>query len=603
MSATPDILVIDDSPADLQLLTQVLREAGYQPRIAQSGQVALQSVQMRSPDLILLDVRLPDMDGYTICQEIQAACQQGSIPVIFISALDQSFSKVKAFQVGGIDYMTKPYETEEVLARVQLHLRNQRLQHRIEQHNQQLVAQEERWQLLLQGTGDGIFDWNIQAGNLFVSKQWQRMLGYVAASCIISYEFWENLIHPEDCDRTLYCLNAYLRHEIPTYNVELRLRCQDGSYLWVWARGQATWDKDGNPLRMVGVHQDISDRKQAEFALKTSEATNRAIFQALPDTVIHMNQDGTCLSIKPTQAFPMVVSDKEFDQSLLTSFFTAEDHLRLKALIQKVLSDRRLKIYEFEHDYQGLVQVQEARIVPLTSGEVLVLLRDISDRKQAESQMQKALAEKEILLQEIHHRIKNNLQLIQSLLQMQQRRITHPEAVQALQESQDRLASITLAHTLLYQSDEVGEIDLGTYLLSILQYIASFRPPGQDSPKLDTKLTSISVPIKTAISCGLILNELVTNALKYAFPEPSSPHQVHCIYVTLERPSDTNIPLARITVRDNGIGLPDTFDLDTVQSLGLMIVQALTEQLDGTLAIAPPPGTQFQITFPLVPAS
>ncbi len=273
MSNGTDILVVDDTPADLQLLTQLLSQTGYRPRHALTASMALQSVVMQLPDLLVLDVKLPDLDGYSLCRQIQQAIAPKTVPIIFISALDQPLDKVKAFEAGAVDYIPKPYEASEVLARIELHLTNQRLQNSLAQQNQQLRAQEERWKLLLQGTHDGVWDWDIQANEVTFSVQYWTMLGYDTVPSQGSVETWESLLHPDDKTRTLTVLNQYLNREKPTFQIEFRLRCQDGSYKWVLSRGQATWDNEGTPIRIVGIHQDISDRKRTEANLR--EVTQR----------------------------------------------------------------------------------------------------------------------------------------------------------------------------------------------------------------------------------------------------------------------------------------------------------------------------------------
>ncbi|HEY9818373.1 MAG TPA: response regulator [Candidatus Obscuribacterales bacterium] len=282
MSYATDILIVDDTPADLHLITHLLKAAGYTLRVAQTGATALKSVQMRSPDLVLLDIKMPDIDGYTICQHICAKAPLDHIPVIFISALEQSLNKVKAFKAGGIDYVTKPYEAEELLARIQLHLSTQKLKHSIQKQNQDLRAQEERWQLLLQGTQDNIFDWTIQTGEIIASAS--NLLGYDQHELPQQFDTWVSLIHPDDRDRTLQTLNAYLNQELPKHHLELRMRCKDGSYKWILSRGQATWAADGTPLRMVGIHNDISDRKQAELALK-NQLRKTLLIQRITDRI------------------------------------------------------------------------------------------------------------------------------------------------------------------------------------------------------------------------------------------------------------------------------------------------------------------------------
>jgi len=146
---------------------------------------------------------------------------------------------------------------------------------------------EERWQLILRGTGDGIFDWNVTTGEVFVSDRLLEMLGYTAKEIPFNYDTWCNLLHPEDLDPTLAVLRAHLESKVSLYRVESRLRCKDGSYKWILARGQAQWNDQGQPVRMLGSHQDISDlyyelrlRKQAEeevqLLLTISQAINAA---------------------------------------------------------------------------------------------------------------------------------------------------------------------------------------------------------------------------------------------------------------------------------------------------------------------------------------
>lgn len=127
-----------------------------------------------------------------------------------------------------------------------------------------LKKSEERWQLILRGTGDGIFDWDILTGEVFMSSELKASLGYEDREVENNFAGWRDRLHPEDLDRTVGCVQAYLEKRIPQYLVEYRLRCKDGSYKWILARGQAQWDEAGTPIRMVGSHQDISQRKAAE---------------------------------------------------------------------------------------------------------------------------------------------------------------------------------------------------------------------------------------------------------------------------------------------------------------------------------------------------
>jgi signal transduction histidine kinase len=135
---TPDILIVDDTPANLQLLAGMLKEHGYRVRPVPSGKLAIQAVQKEKPDLILLDINMPEMNGYEVCEHLKADDALKEIPVLFISALDETIDKIKAFAAGGVDYVTKPFQFEEVEARVQTHLHLRRLQIELERQNRQL---------------------------------------------------------------------------------------------------------------------------------------------------------------------------------------------------------------------------------------------------------------------------------------------------------------------------------------------------------------------------------------------------------------------------------------------------------------------------------
>lgn len=294
MSQT-DVLIVEDDLADVRLLKNMLSAAGYRPRIVATGAIALESVNLKPPSLILLDIRLPDMDGYGVCAQLKANPLTSTIPVLFISALNDATDKVKAFAAGALDYITKPYQAEELIARIEHHLTNQRLRLQLEAQNQLLQRQEERWQLLLKGTGDGIFEWNIATGEVMITGHSLIPLGYSHTQSTDHIAFWKTVIHPEDYARVSTITKAYLNRQRPRYDLELRLRCQDGSYKYFLARGQATWDDQGQPLRLVIVHQDISQRKQmeaerimAQQALQASEAKLARVLNNAAASIIQL---------------------------------------------------------------------------------------------------------------------------------------------------------------------------------------------------------------------------------------------------------------------------------------------------------------------------
>ncbi|MEC4983926.1 MAG: response regulator [Oscillatoria sp. PMC 1068.18] len=183
---------------------------------------------------------------------------------------------------------------EETQRRVFLAWQNKQLQQEIQIRQETEAAlriSEQRWELALRGTGDGIFDWNIQTDAVFFSNRLKEMLGYNDADTWNRLQEWRDLIHPEDLEAVLAAIQAHLESKTQPYAVEYRLRCQDGSYKWILSRGQAEWDERGNPLRMVGSNQDISDRKQTEVALQQAKEAAEAANYAKSNFLASMSHE------------------------------------------------------------------------------------------------------------------------------------------------------------------------------------------------------------------------------------------------------------------------------------------------------------------------
>ncbi|MEH2060288.1 MAG: PAS domain S-box protein [Nostoc sp.] len=215
---------------------------------------------------------------------------------------------------------------------------------------------------------------------------------------------------------------------------------------------------------------------------------------------------------------------------------------------------------------------------------------ELVQRQKAQVKLKNALAEKEVLLKEVHHRVKNNLQIVSSLLQLQSQTLKDPEVIKVLRESQNRIESISLIHKNLYTSANIGQIDVGDYIHNLAaSLLISYQIwPGRIALKTD--IEPLSLNVDQAMACGLVINELISNALKHAFLN----QQLGTISITL-RNLDNNIEM---TIGDNGIGLPDNLDWRNTDSLGLSLVHDLvTEQLEGDITLERNHGTVFKIQF------
>lgn len=287
----------------------------------------------------------------------------------------------------------------------------------------------------------------------------------------------------------------------------------------------------------------------------------------------------------PIQGHGKLIGILYLENNLTTDAFTLDRATILQVLTaQAAIALENTRLYEQLATYSQTLEESNR-----------ALQQEVSDRRHAEEQLRQSLTEREVLLKEIHHRVKNNLQIISGLLQLQSQSVTDAATVNILRESQYRIESMSLIHKKLYASSDFGEIDLSDYIPNLASnLLASYQiTPGHVT--LHMEIATILLNIDQAIPCGLIVNELISNALKYAFPDD----RTGVIQIYLPPPTHHQVELV---IRDNGIGLPETVDWEYVQSLGLSLVHDLVvEQLEGKLTVERQNGTTFKIQFPQAP--
>jgi PAS domain S-box-containing protein len=332
------------------------------------------------------------------------------------------------------------------------------------------------------------------------------------------------------------------------------------------------------------------------FAL-TPAAAAESILATLTDALFLVGPEGKIMTINPATRDRLGYAESEIVQQPVESFLAPEDrdrfnHLRLEQLLRTgSISDSEITLVA--RDAQKIPFSLSASIVRDAGGGaqgVVYIGRDLIERKRAEEQIKAALREKEILLEEIHHRVKNNLQIISGLLQLQLRETEEEQALRALRESRNRVHSMAIIHEILYQSEDLARVDFARYIRTLTDHL--WRSYGIDSQTVTLKASIAAVPfnVDVAIYCGLIVNELLSNALKHAFPAGRAGE----IRLELEPTGNNRVSL---TVGDNGVGLPPEVTLNTTQTLGLRLVGLLAQQLEGTLELDRNGGTSFTIVF------
>jgi PAS domain S-box-containing protein len=369
--------------------------------------------------------------------------------------------------------------------------------------------------------------------------------------------------------------------------VEAACARADGSSFW----SQVTTTVIEDPAHgsvVVAVHRDVTGARRAA----QERARLAAIVESSEHAILSVTLDGLIESWNGGAARLFGYSAGEVlgrPLATLTPPERADEAPTLRAALGRGEAVDRFETVRMRKG-GGRVEVSLSKSpVRAPDGRVVgasVIAEEITARKDAERRLQASLAEKVVLLQEVHHRVKNNLQVISSLLSLQGSHLDDPRAREVVRDSQHRVRSIALLHESLYQTSDFAHLDVGEYLRRLAASLVRTYGAG-GRPRLVVETEPVRVELEAAVPLGLIVNELATNALKYAFPDG--------------RPGTLRIHLGatpggfKLTVADDGVGLPPGFDPHTSPSLGLHIVRTLAEQLDARLVALPGPGTTFVV--------
>jgi PAS domain S-box-containing protein len=510
-----------------------------------------------------------------------------------------------------------------------------------------LQESQQRYEMATKAGGVGYWDYCIESKGLYLDSNFKRILGYEDAKIPNSLDGWLASVYPDDQALAKETFEAFIRGEFSTYETEYRVLHRDGSIRWFLCRGVLIRNDLGEIQRLVGTDTDItalklaqqelhtlnqhletkvsertdelietisaleveiSERTQAEKALRRSEEQFRLLAESVPQQVWSADPTGALTYANSRTLDYHGCSEAELLGWNWQSRIHPDDLPMVLDIWQHSLAQGEAWEAEFrQRRADGMYRWHLARALPGRGEDDQIIIwfgtnADIHDYKEAEAKLKASLQEKEVLLKEIHHRVKNNLQIISSLLKLQSGYLDNPDVLLPLSDSYNRVRSMALIHEKLYQSEDLARIEAADYIQNLANNLFASYNVSQDEIVLSTEIDPVLLDVDTAIPCGLIINEILTNSIKYAFKDhPHSQAQE-----SRER-SDSEIVIQflyqpdnrlMLRLRDNGVGLPPDFDIKNTESLGLQLVYNLTQQLGGDLEIDTHQGTSFTITFP-----
>ena len=451
-----------------------------------------------------------------------------------------------------------------------------------------LRENEEKYRAIFESINDVYFRTDSDGRVTLISPSVRIQAGWDPEE-IVGKQVADFYLNPDDHKKTMEKLN-----ESGVVNdYELKLLAKDGSVIETSASSNLVFDKNGKSVGLEGVLRNITERKRAEVELQAREAYLDHLIEGAQEAIVMADNDGKARRINKEFTKLFGYTHEEVEGHVIDELIVPEDlKTSAKSFTKNVARGKRVAFEALRRSKdKTLIDVSVLASPIVISGKQVGtygIYRDITERKRTEEQIKTSLKEKEILLQEIHHRVKNNMQIISSLLNLQSRHIKDKQSLELFKSSQNRVKSMALIHERLYQSKDFNKVDVADYVRGLTNHLFITFGVNKDIISLKVNIKNIFLNVDTAIPCGLIINEIVSNSLKHAFPDGKKGE----IKISVHPLNKNEVELV---VSDNGVGMPEEMDLKSTSSLGLNLVSMLVkDQLHGEIKLDKKGGTTFR---------
>jgi PAS domain S-box-containing protein len=580
------ILLGESDPAKTESIQRAFRESetGAEFEIAGSLHEFRDLAAARTPDIAFLDESLP---GGNALELLSSTPEDGAFPIVIITASGTERAAVSALKAGAMDYIVffpavfaaMPFIVNRVLREWRLRLERKR-------SLDALADSEASLQAILQSTAEGIIAISRDDRILYFNERFVEMWQIPPEEIMVGgpgdviQSVLDQVVNPDELMKKVSALGASLEDDFETIHLK------DGR---VFDRVSRPLLEGRNHRGRVWSFSDVGDQIRTEAALQESEEIFRQFMINSPIYVFFKDDQNRAIRLSKNFEILLGRPLEELLGREMDEFFPVEgagrmteDDLQIFKTGQKVevdeeIGDRHYATIKFP------IQIEGGR-------DLAGFMIDITDRKLMEKDLRASLREKEVLLQEIHHRVKNNMQIISSLFSIQARQVENQECRQILKEGQSRIRSMSLVHEKLYQSRDLSKIDLAGYIRSLAVHLFQVNLIDPDQVRMETDFEDIALDVNTAVPFGLILNELISNALKHGFPKGRK----GTLKIRLRRGAGGEVILR---VADDGVGFQGNLDFRNAESFGLKIINLLVKQLDGVIDLDRKGGTAFIVTF------